>query len=123
MGLLIECANLANLTLARASTREREMAVRLAIGADRGRLIRQLLAESLLLTVIGAALGALMARFLSEYLVTFLSTSGNPLFVDLSADWRAFGFPPGVAVFTWLVFSPPPAARSARASPASAIKS
>ena len=120
--LLIACANLANLTLARASTREREMAVRLAIGADRGRLIRQLLAESLLLTVIGAALGALMARFLSEYLVTFLSTSGNPLFVDLSADWRVFGFTAGVAILTCILFGLTPALRASRAVPASAMK-
>ena len=120
--LLIACANLANLTLARASTREREMAVRLAIGADRGRLIRQLLAESLLLTVIGAALGAFLAQFLSRYLVTFLSTSGNPLFVDLGADWRVFGFTAGVAILTCILFGLTPALRASRTVPASAMK-
>lgn len=120
--LLIACANLANLTLARASTREREMAVRLAIGADRGRLIRQLLAESLLLTGIGTAIGAVLAQFLSEYLVTFLTTNDNPLFVQLGADWRVFGFTAGVAVLTCIFFGLTPALRASRTIPASAMK-
>jgi predicted permease len=120
--LLIACANLANLTLARASTREREMAVRLAIGADRGRLIQQLLAESLLLTGIGAVIGLAIAQFLSQYLVAFLSTSENPLFVDLGADWRVYGFTAGVAVLTCILFGLTPALRASRTIPASAMK-
>jgi predicted permease len=120
--LLIACANLANLMLARASTREREMAVRLAIGADRGRLIRQLLVESLLLTMIGAAIGAGLAQFLSRYLVTFLTTSDQPLFLDLGADWRVFGFTAAVAVLTCILFGLTPALRASRTVPASAMK-
>jgi predicted permease len=120
--LLIACANLANLTLARASTREREMAVRLAIGADRGRLIRQLLAESLLLTAIGAVAGAVLAQFLSRYMVAFLTTSDNPLFVDLGADWRVFGFTAGIAVLTCILFGLTPALRASGAVPASAMR-
>ena len=120
--LLIACANLANLTLARASTREREMAVRLAIGADRGRLIRQLLAESLLLTGIGAATGAVLAQFLSRYMVAFLTTSDNPLFVDLGADWRVYGFTAGIAVLTCILFGLTPALRASRTVPASAMR-
>ena len=120
--LLIACANLANLTLARASTREREMAVRLAIGADRGRLIRQLLAESLLLTAVGAAIGAVLARYLSQYLLSFLTTKDSPVFLDLGVDWRVFGFTAGVAVLTCILFGLTPALRASRTVPASAMK-
>ncbi len=120
--LLIACANLANLTLARASTREREMAVRLAIGADRRRLIRQLLAESLLLTMIGTGFGALLAQFLSQYLVSFLTTGDSPLYIQLGADWRVFAFTAGVAVLTCLLFGLMPAIRATRTAPAAAMK-
>ncbi|HEX4595654.1 MAG TPA: ABC transporter permease [Bryobacteraceae bacterium] len=122
LALLIACANLANLMLARASTREREMAIRLAIGADRGRLIRQLLAESLLLAVTGAVAGAMLASFLSRYLVSFLTTQANPLFVDLGADWRVFGFMAGLAIVTCILFGLTPALRASRAVPASAMR-
>jgi putative ABC transport system permease protein len=122
LALLIACANLANLMLARASTREREMAIRLAIGADRGRLIRQLLAESLLLAVAGAATGAVLATFLSRYLISFLTTKDNPLFVELGADWRVFGFMAGLAILTCVLFGLTPALRASRAVPASAMR-
>ncbi len=122
LALLIACANLANLMLARASTREREMAIRLAIGADRGRLIRQLLAESLLLAVTGAVAGAVLASFLSRYLVSFLTTKDSPLFVELGADWRVFGFMAGLAILTCILFGLTPALRASRAVPASAMK-
>ncbi len=120
--LLIACSNLANLMLARASTREREMAVRLAIGANRARLIRQLLVESLALTVIGAALGAFLAQFLSGYLAAFLSTGDNPVFLELVLDWRVLGFTAGVTVLTCLLFGLTPALRATRTHPASAMK-
>jgi predicted permease len=110
--LVIACANLANLMLARASARERELAVRLAIGASRPRLIRQMLAESLLLAAIGAACGALLAQFLSTYLIRFLSTTPDPLFIDLGTDWRVFGFTAALAILTCLLFGLMPAVRS-----------
>src|SRR5208282_2617440 len=121
--LLIACANLANLMLARASAREREMGVRLVVGATRARLVRQLLAESLLLTAIGAVAGAVLAQFLSRYLVAFLSTPDNPLFVDLATDWRVLGFTAGLAVLTCLLFGLTPALRATQIAPGEALKS
>jgi len=120
--LLIACSNLANLMLARASTREREMAVRLAIGANRARLMRQMLAESLLLMLIGTATGAFLAQFLSRYLVSFLTTGDNPLFVELAPDWRVLGFTAAVAILTCILFGLTPALRATRTAPASAMK-
>jgi len=120
--LVIACANLANLMLARASARERELAVRLAIGASRHRLIRQMLAESLLLAAIGAACGAFLAQFLSTYLVRFLTTTDNPLYVDLGTDWRIFGFTAALGVLTCLLFGLMPAIRATRANPGMLMK-
>jgi len=120
--LVIACANLANLMLARASARERELAVRMAIGASRPRLIRQMLAESLLLAAIGAGCGALLAEFLSRYLVRFLSTSDNPLYVDLGADWRIFGFTAALAILTCLLFGLMPALRATGTNPGAVMK-
>ena len=120
--LLIACANLANLMLARATAREREIAVRLAIGASRGRLVRQLLSESLLLVTAGAALGVVVARGLSQFLVSFLSTEGDPLFVDLGADWRVLAFTAGLAIATCALFGLAPALRSAHTDPISSIR-
>jgi predicted permease len=120
--LLIACANLANLLLARATVREREMAVRLAIGAARFQLIRQLLAESLMLSVSGAALGALLAQVLSRGLVAFLSTENDPLFVGLGIDLRVLGFTAALAVGTCFLFGLIPAWRATRLTPASVMR-
>ena len=120
--LLVACANLANLMLARASAREREIAVRLALGASRARLVRQLFVESLLLAVAGAFLGAILAGFLSEFLVSFLSTKENQLFVDLSTDWQVLGFTAGLAILTCILFGLTPALRATRVAPIEAMK-
>ena len=120
--LLIACANLANLMLARASGREREIAVRLALGASRARLIRQLLVESLLLSTAGAAAGVFLAIQLSRLLVSFLSTEVSPLFEDMATDWRMFAFLTGAAVLTCILFGLAPAIRATKLSPAAAMK-
>jgi len=120
--LLIACANLANLMLARASAREREISVRLAIGAGRARLIRQLLSETALLTLAGTAGGVLLAQLLSRYLVTFLTTADNPLFLELRPDWRVLAFTAGTAILTCILFGLYPALRATRTAPAAAMK-
>jgi predicted permease len=120
--LLIACANLANLLLARASVRQREIAVRQAIGASRSRLIAQLLSESMLLALFGAALGAGLAAFLSRGLVAFLTTDNNRMFVGLGVDWRVLGFTAAMAVLTCLLFGLAPALRATRVAPASVMR-
>jgi putative ABC transport system permease protein len=120
--LVIACANLANLLLARASAREREMAVRQALGASRTRLIRQLLAESLLLAFAGAILGAGLAQSLSRFLVAFLNTGGNNVFLDMPMDWRVLGFAALLGVLTCVLFGLMPAIRATRIEPATVMK-
>jgi putative ABC transport system permease protein len=120
--LVIACANLANLMLARASAREKEIAVRLAVGASRGRLIRQLLSESLLLAGLGAAFGALLARGLTTFLISFLSTQSDPLFVNLGTDWRVLGFTAGLAMTTCVLFGLAPAVRATGVAPGAVLK-
>jgi putative ABC transport system permease protein len=120
--LVIACANLANLMLARASAREKEIAVRLAVGATRWRLIRQLLSESLLLAAMGAAFGALLARGLTTFLIAFLSTQSDPLFVNLGTDWRVLGFTAGLAMTTCVLFGLAPAVRATGVAPGAVLK-
>lgn len=120
--LMIACANLANLMLARASAREREFAVRMALGASRGRLIRQLLSESLLIAAMGAALGALLAGNLSAALVSFLSTGRSRWILDLAGDWRVFAFTAALAVLTCILFGLTPALKATRSGPGEALQ-
>ena len=112
--LLIACANLANLMLARASTRQSELAIRLSLGASRGRVIRQLLSESLLLAVGGCALGALLAQALTRYLVASFATTMDSPFLNLSPDGRTFGFMAALVVVCCLLFGLAPALRATR---------
>jgi predicted permease len=116
--LMIACANLANLMLARAGAREREIAVRLALGAVRGRIVRQLLTESLLLAVGGALFGVGLARLLSRFLVTYLSGERGRLFVSLNTDWRVLGFTAALAILTCILFGLAPAIKATSAPPA-----
>ena len=121
--LLIACANIANLMLARASVRDREMAVRLALGASYWRLARQLLTESLLLAGAGAALGVLLASGFSRMLLHLISRQGEVIPLDLSIDWRVLAFVVAAAALTSVVFGVAPAFRSSRNAPSDALKS
>jgi predicted permease len=120
--LLIACANLANLMVARASAREREMAVRLALGASRNRLVRQLLAESLMLAMIGALFGAALAQVLSRMMVAFLSTERSRMFLDLQPNWHVLLFTAALAVITCILFGLTPAIQAARTPPGEVMK-
>jgi predicted permease len=120
--LLIACTNLANLMLARASVRQREMALRLALGASRGRLIRQLFTESFLLAATGAVLGVALAQSLSRLLVWSFSTDGAGVTLQMVTDWRVLLFTAGIAAFTCVIFGIAPALRATRTEPISAMK-
>ena len=120
--LLMTCANLATLTLARASAREREIAVRVAIGASRPRVVSQLLIESVLVAIGGAALAVAVALVSGRVLVAFLDTSANPVALNLSADWRLISFVGAVAVLTVLLFGLIPALRVSFVDPIVAMR-
>ena len=102
--LLIACANIASLWLARASARRREIAVRLAIGAGRRRIVRQLLVESTMLSAAGAAVGIGLAWLGSRFLVDLISDGSSDLVFDLAPNWRVLGFAASVAIATGMMF-------------------
>ena len=120
--LLIACANIANLMLVRAEVRQRELAVRVALGAGRGRVVRQLLTEGIVLAGMGAILGMFLAVQLSHALVRWLSTPRDPVALDLSVDARVLAFTVLVAVATALLFSLAPAWRALRVDPQDAMR-
>ncbi|HJY90206.1 MAG TPA: ABC transporter permease, partial [Candidatus Acidoferrum sp.] len=121
--LLIACANLANLMLARASARERQITIRRALGATRWRMVRELLSESLLLAAAGSICGLFLAFAISRMLVAFISTQQNPVFLDLAMDWRVLAFTTGLAALTTINFGLVPALRATRAEPATLLQS
>ena len=119
--LLIACANVANLLLARAAARETEMAVRTALGAGRGRLVRQLLTESVILSVVGAGFGLLIAVWSVELLIS-LQPQGIPRLNNVRVDGTVIAFTAGLAVLTGLIFGLVPAFQATRTRLASTLK-
>ncbi|MGH9934684.1 MAG: ABC transporter permease, partial [Blastocatellia bacterium] len=123
--LLIACANVANLLLARAGTRQKEIAVRLAVGAGRARLIRQLLTESALLSMLGGGAGLALAASISGLLVSFTPPNNNSfssLTLDNRFDLRVLGFTLAISLLTGILFGLAPALIASRPDLVSALK-
>jgi predicted permease len=115
--LLVACANIANLLLARAAARRSEFAMRLALGAGRWRMMRQLLAESLVLGALGGVCGILLARWAMRVLVVCMSSGRSPITLDMTPNFRILGFTAAVSIGTGILFGLAPALRAIRVDP------
>lgn len=120
--LLIACANVANLLIARAFARQKEIAVRLSIGATRWQLVRQLLVESLVLSTAGAAAGVFLAVLMTRVLLAMVPSEGNPILIQPNPDWRILLFTLSLTCLTALLFGMVPALRASRPDLASTLK-
>jgi predicted permease len=120
--VLLACANMANLLLARSSARQREMGVRLALGAGRARILRQMLTESLLLSVLGGLVGLVVGYFGRSALLAMFSGPGDPVVVQGSLDWGVFGLNAALSVVTGILFGVGPALEATRTQVTSTLK-
>jgi predicted permease len=120
--LLIACANVANLLIARAFERQKEIAVRLSLGASRGRLARQFLVESLVLSTTGGALGLGLAMLLTRGLLAFVPSGESPLLISARPDLRILAFTVALTFVTALIFGLLPALRASRPQPWTTLK-
>ena len=121
--LLIACSNVANLLTARAAAREREMALRISIGAGRRRLIQQLLIESALMALAACAIGALLAAIAAPTIIASLTPREDPVFLELRADGRLMAFAVALTSMATMFFGLIPALRASTASPIAVLKS
>jgi hypothetical protein len=119
---MIACANVANLLTAQAAARTREMALRVSIGAGRGRLVQLILVESAWLAFLAAAIGALFAWWSTPFVVGMINPSDDPARLYLPADWRVLGFGMALAAGVTFLFGMAPALRASAVKPASALK-
>ena len=120
--LLIACANVANLLIARGFMRQKEIAVRLSLGSSRGRLVRQLLVESLVLSFAGGAVGLAIAFALTRGLLALVPSQGQPVLISASPDPRILTFTLSLTVLTGIVFGLLPALRASRTDPWTTMK-
>jgi predicted permease len=120
--LLIACANVANLMTAQAASREREMALRVSIGAGRGRLVQLVLVESTLIALLASAIGGLFAAWAAPFVVSMINPPDNPARLILPADWRVLGFAVALSLGVAFLFGLVPALRASAVKPVSALK-
>ena len=120
--LLLACANVANLMLARASAREREMSVRLALGAGRFRILRQVMIESLMVSTLGGSLGLLLGYLGRTVIPKLLASAWERSVLQVPFDWRVFAFTATITIATGLLFGIAPAWSATRAEIGTALK-